>query len=488
MEREIFSTERKALRINLNRKIYGTFAEIGAGQEVARNFFIAGGASGTVAKTMSAYDMAFSNAIYGEKPGTRYVSRERVRDMLDHEYGLLPERLTGEEYSGHTFFAFADSVATLNYHGTNDPHAWLGLRFQLRPGSLPNDFEIHVRLLGGDANLQQDVLGVLGVNMLFAAYNYQDDPQAMIESLVDNLPRGSVEIDIVSLNGPDFKTVDNRLLSLFLVLQGYSGATIFGPDGSLYQPKDLLYKKNVIVTRGWFRPITLVNVDMIQSGIAQFKKENQLQDDDQQVVLLEITLGNLKGETGDIEPQDFIDRADILCSMGYMVMVSNFERHHRLARFLSRCKPERVGMIVGVMNMLQFFDPSNYRESFTGELLHSMGELFSRNVKLYSYPYRPEKDGKIITTENIELPKEARHLFHYLRDNGYIKEIEGYNPDMLQIFAPDVLAKIVANEPGWEEQVPPEAANMIKDRCLFNYPCDLEKRRKKVKKWFSYTE
>lgn len=481
MDRELFSVERKALMINLDRKVYGTFAEIGAGQEVARNFFMVGGASGTIAKTMSAYDMEFSNAIYGEKQGGRYVSRERVLDMLDHEYGLLLERLSGEEYAGRSFFAFADSVSTLNYHKTNEPHAWLGLRFQLSPGSKPNDFIIHVRLLDSDASLQQSVLGKLGVNMVFAAFHYHSSPQTMIESLVDDLPRGSVEIDTVSLGGPDFSEADNRLLSLFLVLQGFSGAAIFGPDGHLYQPKDLLYKKNVVVLRGWFRPITLVNIDMINSGIRQFEKENNLDEDDRQVVLLEISLDNLKGESGTIEPQDFIDRADILCSLGYMVMVSNFEQHHQLAKFLSRCRPERVGMIMGVMSLLEIFNPEHYEENYTGELLHSMGELFSRKVKLYSYPYRPDPNGEIITTGNIRLPPEAQLLFGYLRENNYIKEIEDYDPSLLGIFARDVIARIVADEEGWEDQVPPKVAEMIKDRCLFDYPCDLANRRKKIR-------
>ncbi|RZL97408.1 MAG: nicotinamide mononucleotide adenylyltransferase, partial [Pedobacter sp.] len=246
MEREILDTKRKALKINLNPKIYGTFAEIGAGQEVARNFFTAGAASGTVAKTMSAYDMTFSDAIYGVEESGRYVSQSRLLKMLNHEFGLLTERLNGKKYDDRTFFAFADTVTTLNYNKSNDPHGWIGIRFQVEPGGEPNEIFFHVRLMDTDAALQQNVLGIIGVNLVYAAYYYHHDRKAMIESLADNLTVGSVEIDLISVNGPIFKDADNILLNLYLIVKEFSDAAIFDASGVPCLPKDLLYKKDIM--------------------------------------------------------------------------------------------------------------------------------------------------------------------------------------------------------------------------------------------------
>ena len=184
MAREIYETKRKALRINLAADIYGTFAEIGAGQEVARNFFNAGAASGTVAKTISAYDMTFSDSIYGAEESGRYVSRSRLLKMLDHEYALTTQRLTGEKYASRRLFAFANTVAALNFNKTNEPHGWIGIRFQHELGSAPSDLIFHVNLLDSDNVLQQEVLGILGVNLVFAAYYYHRDIQTMIEEEV----------------------------------------------------------------------------------------------------------------------------------------------------------------------------------------------------------------------------------------------------------------------------------------------------------------
>src|SRR5690606_14043024 len=262
MVREILETKRKALKINLDPLIYGTFAEIGAGQEVARNFFTAGAASGTVAKTMSAYDMAFSNAIYGAEENGRYVSRSRLKKMLEHEYDLLTERLRGEKYEGKTFFAFADTVATLNYSKTNEAHGWIGLRFQLTPGGEYNDIIFHVRLLDSDSSIQQNVLGILGVNLVYAAYYYNHDVQLLVESLADNLSFGSVEIDMISLRGPAFKHTNDRLVNLYLIEKGFSSAAIFDPNGNVTQAKDLLYKKDIMILRTKYLQKSIPNFDL----------------------------------------------------------------------------------------------------------------------------------------------------------------------------------------------------------------------------------
>jgi hypothetical protein len=270
--REVPNVKQKALTINLDPTIYGTIAEIGAGQEVSRHFFRVGGASGTIAKSMSAYDMAFSDSIYGPEEDGRYVSESRVIKMLDREYKLLKTRLKGEKYENSRFFAFANTITTLNFSRTNDPHGWIGLRFQLHKDSEPNDIILHVRPYDNNTILQQQVIGEIGINLIYGCYYYSDDPETIVKSLQDHLSTNHIEIDMVRISGPDYKDLDNRLLSLILVRKGFTHATIFGPNKASLQPKDFLYKKDVLVLRGRFRPVTLVNEDMLTCGFNHFKK------------------------------------------------------------------------------------------------------------------------------------------------------------------------------------------------------------------------
>ncbi len=429
MAREIFETRRKALKINLDVPIYGTFAEIGAGQEVARNFFTAGAASGTVAKTMSAYDMVFSNSIYGEEQSGRYVSKSRLHKMLEHEFELLSERLIGPNYSGRTFFAFADTVTTLNFNKTNDPHGWLGIRFQVTPGGEPNDVVFHVRLLDSDSSLQQNVLGILGVNLVFAAYYYQHDVRTMIESLVDNLTTGSVEIDLISLSGPIFKDVDDRLVNLYLIAKGFSGAAIFDKNAVALQAKDLLYKKDVMILRTRYKQKSTPNFDLFNRAVEQFKRSQGLNDDNL-VVLIEVLMTNLFGEEKEPENSDLealAKRAEELCATGNYVIVSDFSRNHKLAQYLARCKPRSVGISTNIANLKRVFDASSFGERYTDELLAYVSDLFSKNVKLYAYPYLNKADNQIVTTRNMTVSEEARPLFDFLVKNKYITDIEEYD-------------------------------------------------------------
>jgi len=331
MLREILENKRKALKINLDESIYGTFAEIGAGQEVARNFFTAGAASGTIAKTMSAYDMVFSNSIYGAEESGRYVSESRLDKMIQHEFELLSERLIGPKYEGKTFFAFADTVTTLNFNKTNDPHGWLGIRFQLTPGGVPNDIVFHVRLLDSDSSLQQNVLGILGVNLVYAAYFYHDNIQYMIESLVDNLTIGSVEIDLISLSGPVFKGANDRLVNLYLIAKGFSGAAIFDQNGQARQSKDVLYKKDVMILRTKFGQKSKPNFDLFNKAVEQFKRTQNV-DDKNLIVMIEILMNNFldyQSELGNEELEKFAKRAEELCATGNFVIVSDFTRNHK---------------------------------------------------------------------------------------------------------------------------------------------------------------
>jgi len=430
MQREILETRRKALKINLDEAIYGTFAEIGAGQEVARNFFTAGAASGTIAKTMSAYDMVFSNSIYGTEESGRYVSESRLDKMIQHEFGLLSERLSGPKYEGKTFFAFADTVTTLNFNKTNDPHGWLGIRFQLKPGGEPNDIIFHVRLLDSDTSLQQNVLGVLGVNLVYAAYYYHDNIQFMIESLVDNLTVGSVEIDLISLSGPHFKNANDRLVNLYLIAKGFSGAAIFDKEGQVRQSKDVLYKKDVMILRTKFGQKSTPNFDLFNKAVEQFKRSQNVSDDNI-IVMIEILMTNFlendRTEKGNEELVTFAKRAEELCATGNYVIVSDFTRNHKLAQYLSRCNPKSVGISTNIANLKNIFNSANYGEHYTDELLAYISDLFSKNVKLYAYPYLDKKNNEIITTRNMPVSPEAKHLFEFLIQNGYIMDIDEYD-------------------------------------------------------------
>jgi hypothetical protein len=430
MAREIYETKRKALKINLNEEIYGTFAEIGAGQEVARNFFNAGAASGTIAKTMSAYDMAFSDAIYGAEESGRYVSRSRLLKMLHHEYELLTERLIGEKYHNKRLFAFANTVAAINFTKTNDPHGWMGIRFQHESGSAPNEIIFHVRLLDTDNLLQQKVLGILGVNLVFAAYYYTRDVQTMIESLADNLSPGSVEIDLVKANGPVFKDVNERLINLYLIAKGYSKAAIFNPEGMAYQSKDFLYKKDIMILRTKYRQKSNPNFDLFNLAVDQFKRNLNIADDSL-VVMIEVLMSNVLDQAPQFTPEDlqyFAQRAEYLCSTGNHILVSNFTRNHYLAEYLSQFKPRNVGISTNISNLRNIFNSKQYTKgNYTDELLAYVSGLFSKNVKLYAYPYLNKQRSQIITTANMPVSEDARPLFDFLVKNRYIIDIEGYD-------------------------------------------------------------
>lgn len=432
MAREIFENKRKALKLNLNPEFYGTFAEIGAGQEVARNFFEAGAASGTIAKTISAYDMAFSDAIYGVEESGRYVSRTRLVKMLDHEFSLLQERLHGEKYANRLFFAFANTVTTLNYNKTNDPHGWIGIRFQHEVDGPTNDVIIHVRLLDSDNLLQQKVLGILGVNLVFAAYYHRDDIQTFIESLVDNLAQGSVEIDLVKVSGPVFENVNERLINLYLVAKGFSKAAVFKPNGRAVQVKDFLYKKDIIILRTKYKQKSLPNFDLFNSAVEQFRERTGAKDFNL-VVMIEVLMSNVLEEENNVSDEDlkyFAQRAEELCATGNTILVSHFRRNNYLAQFLSQFKPRNIGIASNIYNLKHILNSENYNKStYTNELLSYISGLFSKNVKLYVYPYKQKKDNKVITTANLPISTEAKPLFDFLTSNDYIIDVEGFNVD-----------------------------------------------------------
>lgn len=466
MERMVLSTAQKALKVNLNENIYGTFAEIGAGQEVVRNFFRVGAASGTVAKAMSAYDKLFSDAIYGKENDGRYVTEDRLRKMLDHEYGLIEQRLDREEHPKRCYFAFANTVATINFTRKFKGHGWMGIRFQLHPDQEPNDVLFHVRMKEEEAALQQETIGVMGVNLIYGCFNIRNNPEELLKSLYDNIALYKMEIDMIHFEGPEFKNVDNRLMSLRLIKNGFTDAVIFGPEGNNILPAALLYKKNILTARGSFRPVTKVNMDMVRTGIEAFTEERKV-NKDKLVVLFEITLNNLKAE-GEIDEQDFLDRADILCSLGQTVLISNYQEYYKLVEYFSRYTEERMGLIMGVTNLHELFDNKYYRD-LKGGILEAFGVLYSSDLKIYVYPSQPKKDGELETSKDFEIHPRFQPLYDFLVFNRRIKDIETYDPEILQIFSRDVLKKIRKGQDGWQECLPTYVDKMIQDKKLFGY-------------------
>ena len=461
------SPAQKARRINLDEDLYGTFAEIGAGQETVRHFFRAGGASQTIAKAMSAYDKDFSNAIYGPEPGNRFVCESRLKNMLSHEYGLIIERLSRTDHPTEKFFTFANTVASSTYERPHSGHGWIGVRFQTAPDRPTSDVIIHVRLHDPDISLQQESIGIMGVNLIHACFFHYRDPQEIMNALYDNVSRHVVEVDMIQMNGPDFAQVDNRLLSLQLVKRGYTDAVIFGPDGQNLQASEALYKKNILAIRGSFRPVTKVNIDMIMNGYNMFIKEQRVERMNVQV-LFEITLNNLQSDTGEVDEKDFIDRADILCSLGQTVLISNYQEYYKLVEYFSRYTKARMGLIMGVNNLIEVFDEKYYRH-LNGGMLEAFGILFTRDLKIYVYPSKNTADSPVMTTDNMPVHPRLKPLYEYLLNNKRLVDIDSFDPNVLHIFSKAVLQLIRDGKAGWEDMVPPYVDNMIKDNKLFGY-------------------
>jgi hypothetical protein len=458
------TTHEKAVQINLDRRFYGTFAEIGAGQEVARWFFVVGGASGTLAKTISAYDMAFSDAIYGK--GERYVSQQRLQNMLDYEFGLLIERLNAKRGETTSFFVFADTVSARNYLGTNECHGWMGIKFQLQPTARPSEIIIHVNMLDKENLQQQHALGIIGVNLTYGAFYLHSEPEKLICSLLDGLSTERIEVDMIKFIGPYFSNVDNRLMSLQLVEKGLSNAALIGASGEVLQPSEVLHKKPILIERGSFRPVTYVNIDMLEGARQQFLRDADLQQGES-VELMEITMRNLL-VTGALDHRDFLARADLINSVGKMVLISNYAEYYKLAAYLQRYTKSRIGIVLGIPNLKELFDVKYY-EGLDGGILESFGRLFKNDLKLYVYPFLDPAYVELTTIANMDVPEHLIHLFKHLVGSGYIESIENFHREYLGIFSRAILAKIRDHDHSWEHMVPPEVATCIKENNYFGY-------------------
>ena len=461
------STHDKALWINLDAARYGTFAEIGAGQEVARSFFRVGGAAGTVAKTISAYDMAVSDALYG--PTDHYISRKRLEAMLDRESASLVEQLGARRGGRTAFFVFADTVAAHSYSRRENGHGWLGVRFQTAPHGESSEVVIHVHLLDEEPAREQEALGILGVNLIFGAFYHHETPPELIATLLDGLTRDRVEMDMIKLSGPAFPGIDNRLMSLQLVEQGLTDATMLTADGEVVQPSEVLYQRPILVERGSFRPVTKLTLDLLESAREQFLDEPHL-DGAEPVVLMEMTLRSLTDDRG-VDHEDFLSRAEILQALGNHVLISNCAQYFQLVEILSRYTNKMIGLALGLPSLREIADERYYAD-LPGGRLEATGRLFRNAVKLYVYPYKDPSSGEIVTADTIRFPSPLQHLHALLLESHRVVPLRRYQEDLLDIHTPNVLARIRAGDPSWRSSVPPPIVEIIERRSLFGYARD----------------
>jgi len=466
MQIDTLSSVRKALILNLDSTVYGTFAEIGAGQEVARTFFQAGGASGTVAKTISAYDMEMSDALYGKEPSSRYVSKNRLLKMLKQEATELTKTLGKSIRKGTRFFVFADTVTTINFAKDKKGHGWMGVRFQIDPKGEANEVILHVRLLENTAIQQQETYGVLGTNLLYACFNHYKRPNLFLQSLMDSLLPDQLEITMIEMSGPELNYVDNRLLGVQLVKNGMAKAIIFDHSGKVQTPEEMLYKKNVLAFRGSFRPITYVGLDMIKSSYSLFKRDADY-DKSNTLALCEITLNNLLSE-GEFSEQDFLDRVDILNGIGQNVMVSNYREYYKLVSYFSQFQIKNLRIVIGVLTLKKVLDKSYYSH-LKGGVLEAFGKLFTDNMKLYVYPALQKDLENLMDSTSIPRSHDLNFIYNYLIQNRKIIDIKEVNKERLHIFSSQVLKLIHEKNPEWETMVPDYVSEQIKQKNLFGY-------------------
>ncbi|BDS11634.1 TonB-dependent receptor [Aureispira anguillae] len=463
---QILEPQQKALEINLDSNIYGSFAEIGAGQEVAQYFFKAGASSGTIAKTISAYDKVVSDDIYGVEKLGRYVCESRLYKMLDHEYDLMLDRLSAERPECR-LFAFADTVETINYHKTNKGQGWVGIRFQLHPQGEPNDIVLHIELLDNDIALQQQAIGMLGVNLIYACYYYYGDYTKLLASLLEGI-QNRIKIDMMRINGPQFLNVDNRLVTLELVKRNMTDVAMFDAKGIPMHPSEFMYKHNALVVRGSFRPASLRTLDRLRSAEKQFSLEEDLSPRGTHT-LAEITLKDLRRDTGKVDEQDYLDRVTLLNHLGQNVMITNCDQYKRLINYLADYRVAKLGIVISARGLLDIVNSKYYRNR-DGRLIASYGEIFTRNVRAYVYPAPSEGGGELMTCRNLPIPSGIRYLYKHIVENRHVVDIEGFDESLLHIYSMKVLQMLRKDENGWDKLVSPKVAKYIREKHLFGFP------------------
>jgi len=460
------SVESKALRINLNPSIYGTFAEIGGGQEVARHFFRVGAASGTIAKTISAYDKNFSDNIYGEEEDGRYVTEVRLEKMLEYEMNLLENRIKKSDHPEKIFFTYANTVATIDFTKKYKGHGWMGLKFQTKPNESYSEIILHVRFHQTNAKLQQEDLGIIGVNLIYGCFYKHQNPKNLLKYLYDHVDKDSIEIDTINFKGPLFENVDNRLISLELIKNNMTKAVMFNPDGNNVLPARILYKKNILALRGSFRPVTKVNIDMFEKSFEIFMNETEVDKNNTQVIF-EITLSNLM-ESGKIDEKDFMDRAKLLCSMGKTVMISNFKEYYKLVDYFSNYTKRKLGLTMGVSNLVEVFN-ENYYKDIDGGILEAFSKMFHDNVKVFLYPIS-DKKGNIINSNNLKLHPRMKDFYKFFKYNKKFIDITDYEKEFLNIFSREILKQIKENKnENWRDKLPKGISEIIVKNNMFGY-------------------
>ena len=386
--------------------------------------------------------------------------------MLSHEMRLMEERMDREKHPKKLFFTYANTVATIDFAKKYKGHGWVGIRYQVRPDEDYNEISLHIRFKENDARLQQNTLGILGVNLIYGAYYKYDNPKKLLRYLYDHIDKDQLEIDTINFSGPRFENVDNRLMSLQLVKNGMTEAVMFSPDGNNVLPARILYKKNVLALRGSFRPVTKVNMDIYRNSMELFKQESRVEEENT-VCVFEITLSNLRSE-GEIDEKDFMARAKLLCALGQTVMISNFQEYYKVVEYFSRYTKERMGLAMGVNNLVDIFDEKYYRH-LSGGILEAFGKLFFKDLKVYLYPLKDKKTGEITDSDNLKVHPRMKELYKFFKYNGKVVDIQDYDPTIMDIFSREVLQMITEGEDGWEEMLPPETAEMIKSQNLFGY-------------------
>jgi hypothetical protein len=421
----------KALAINLEASFYGTFAEIGAGQEVARWFLSVGAASGTVAQAISAYDKTVSDDIYGA--GTRYVSKERLLAMLDHEYEILLTRL-GKDRGAHTrFFVFADTVATRNYQGTNEQHGWLGFRFQAEPGGEPNQILLHINLGDSTAQLQQQAIGTLGVNLIYASYHQRSSPEAFLAGLFDDLSIERLEIDVLELSGPVFAGADSRLWCLNLLRAGMSRALVFDSEAKVVEPATPLRKRPLIVQRTLHGHPGPSAPEVIEAARQKLLAEG-IPSDREPLAVFEVNAQNLDGPAAS-DNAELLALIEQLAPLG-TVVVSNYPEGYQAVNYFRRYTAAPIRVVLWISMFLHLMEETVFQAS-PGAVLEGFGRLLSTDVTIYVAPMRKEtlvaalgglpegllreSTGDDLMTLDDFLPKPPLdHLFRYLHGAGHI--------------------------------------------------------------------
>ena len=460
------STPQKALRLNLDDKKYGTIVEIGAGQEVARQFFLAGAAAGTIAKTMSAYDMKFSDAIYGVQQDGRYVSKGRVNAMMTQEFDLVMERVSEGRSKSSRYFAYAATVAAKSFGRKNECHAWCGIRVQMYPGAEPSNIVVHVRMHDDNAEAQQQALGVLGVNLIYASYFYFENPKQMIDSLTDGIKRGRIEIDSIEFLGPYFEDIDNRAINLHLIRSWKTRAIMFKPDGSVCIPSEMLYKKNVLTIRGSFRPVTNLNLDMLEQGKKAFYELDGISEADT-ITIAEITLNDAKGNDKEVPEEDLVQRVQILNALGYNVMISDYTRYFKLRAYFRQYTKLQIGIVVGMVNLKQIFDEDSY-VGVAGGILEGFGKLFPDHTRMFIYP-ELNSVGEIREFSSLKVPEHLRFLYRHLLENDFLTGIDTSDKSLFNIYSRDVLKQLKSGRGNWEKDVPKLVSEQIIEHGFFGF-------------------